>query len=66
MHTENNKKDETKNPFAAADGGPIDGREDEFWNWEVAKYEAYLATLSPEERSKQIAADKHLSKKMNS
>ena len=66
MNAENNKKDETKNPFAAADGGPIDGKEEEFWKWEADKYEAYLSTLSPEERAKRIAADEHLSKKMNS
>lgn len=66
MNAENNKKDEPKNPFATADGSWIDGKEKEFWNWEAAKYEAYLSTLSPEERSKKIAADKHLSNKMNS
>ncbi len=54
------------NPFSTPEGTWIDGKADEFWEFEVAKNNEWLASLPEDEREKEIAAQKHLARKINS
>ncbi len=54
------------NPFAAKDGAPIEGKEPEFFKWEIKKAKKELSLLPKEEQKKIIASQKALAKRMNS
>jgi hypothetical protein len=53
------------NPYADKKGGPLKGKEPEFFQWETEKWNNYLKTLSEEERQAHIDAAKTLAEKMD-
>lgn len=59
-------EEKNKNPFAGPDGGYLEGKEVEFFQWEIDHAEEELKKLPPEEREKKIAAQKALNDRMNS
>ena len=61
-----NHLSENTNPFASAIGGPIAGKEPEFFSWEQKKHADKLNALTNVDREKQLAAEEHLAQKMNS
>lgn len=55
-----------KNPYAKADGTPMDGKEFDFLDWSKKKDKDRLKNLTPENRKKVIKARKHMQDKMQS
>jgi hypothetical protein len=60
------KTDNDKNPYATELGGPIEGQEPEFYQWEKQKWQKYLDSLSEEDRQKEMAAQDNMARKMRS
>lgn len=55
-----------KNPYEAPTGGPIFGKEQEFFSWAREKELALRKALSTEEKEKREQEEKSLAKRMNS
>lgn len=60
------KDEEKKNPFANPDGSPIDGKEPEFYEWEIVKDKERLSNLTEQEKKEDIESQKALQKRMES
>jgi|GEM_PF-5698462 len=56
----------TKNPHEGEKGRPIDGKEEEFFQWERDQELKRRESLSKDQQEKLKQADDHLAKKMNS
>lgn len=55
-----------KNPFAKADGTPIEGKEFEFLDWEIEKDKNRINKLPDDLKKEAKARANHLRKKMES
>lgn len=64
MNSELNKKE--NNPYANPDGSPIDGKEEEFFDWEKQKDKERLDLMPKEERDAAIASQRALNDRMQS
>jgi hypothetical protein len=53
-----------KNPYANADGSPIDGKEPEFFDWESKKDKDRLEALPNQEKEKELKAQRDLNDRM--
>lgn len=60
------KKQVNKNPFASADGAPVEGKEKEFFEWERQRDIKRLRKLTKQQNSADIKAQKELNKRMQS
>ncbi len=60
------KKKQLKNPYAAKDGSPLNGKEKEFFNWEITRAKKELKKLSPEQQKERLTSHKALNRRMNS
>lgn len=54
------------NPYAQADGSPIEGKEKEFFDFEIRESQRYYDSLTEEEQREYDIAAKELQKRMDS
>lgn len=54
------------NPYAQADGSPVDGKETEFFDFEIKESQRYYDSLTEEEQREYDAGAKELQKRMDS
>lgn len=54
------------NPYADQDGKPLPGKIADFLEWYDQQYERYLATLSEEEREKEVRLQKKRQERVES
>lgn len=54
------------NPYAQADGSPVEGKETEFFDFEIKESQRYFDSLTEEEQRQYDAGAKELQKRMDS